>query len=101
MLTTLGLDIYDAAVREIALTLLGHGDIALAYESQTLVADKTFQFTNIRGSAPCAGIMYYNKCMFPTYTLSGSVRIDTSFRQGPSANRCMRILLWTKRSDVG
>jgi len=62
MLTTLGLNIYDAAVREIALALLGHTDVAQKYESDTLIGDKTFQFGNIRASAACGGIMYYNKC---------------------------------------
>jgi hypothetical protein len=65
MLTTLGLNLYDAAIREIALTLLGHGSVAQQYEAETLVADKTFQFGNIRGSATCAGIMYNGKCNDP------------------------------------
>jgi len=65
MLTDLGLNLYDAAVREIALTLLGHGPVALQYEANTLIAGKTFQFANIRASAPCKGIMYEGKCQDP------------------------------------
>jgi hypothetical protein len=63
MLTDLGLNLYDAAVREIALALLGHADVAQQYETDTLIAAKTFQFTNIRASAPCEGITFYGKCM--------------------------------------
>lgn len=47
MLTSLGLNLYDAAVREIALALLGHIDVAQKYETDTLIGDKTFQFGNI------------------------------------------------------
>lgn len=68
MLTDLGLNLYDAAVREIALAILGHGDVAQSYETDTLIGDKTFQFTNIRGSAPCGGITYYGKCTDPQQT---------------------------------
>eukprot|EP00026_Physarum_polycephalum_P006484 Phypoly_transcript_06528.p1 GENE.Phypoly_transcript_06528~~Phypoly_transcript_06528.p1 ORF type:complete len:523 (+),score=60.27 Phypoly_transcript_06528:137-1705(+) len=65
MLTDLGLNLYDAAMREIALALLGRADVAQQYETDTLIAAKTFQFTNIRASAPCAGIMFYGKCTDP------------------------------------
>jgi hypothetical protein len=65
MLTDLGLNLYDAAIREIALALLGHANVAQQYETDTLIAAKTFQFGNIRASAACTGIMFYNKCTDP------------------------------------
>lgn len=61
-LTTYGVNLYDAAVREIALSLLGHTAEAQSYEQKTLVEHKTFQLGNIRGSAACHGIEYYNQC---------------------------------------
>jgi len=61
-LTMFGINLYDAAVREIALTLLNRGGVALDYETNVLIADKTLQFGNIRGSATCKGIMYTGDC---------------------------------------
>jgi len=68
MLTTLGLNLYDAACREMALALLGQGAVAQKYEAETLIADKTFQFGNIRASTACGGIMYEGKCKDPQQT---------------------------------
>jgi hypothetical protein len=61
-LTTLGTDIYDAGVWCMAVTLLGEGKNCSAYLKNVLVADKTIQFGNIRGDAPCGGIEYLGGC---------------------------------------
>jgi hypothetical protein len=64
-LTTFGLNLYDAAVREIALALLGQAQIAQQYEKDTLISAKTLQLANIRGSTACGGIMYFDQCGDP------------------------------------
>jgi len=61
-LTMFGINLYDAACREIALSILGKYDVAQDYETQVLVADKTLQFGNIRGSTACKGIMATGAC---------------------------------------
>lgn len=64
-LTTFGLNLYDAAVREISLALLGQGSIAQKYEADTLITGRTLQLANIRGSTACGGIMYFGACGDP------------------------------------
>lgn len=61
-LTALGLNIYDGAVRCIALSILGEVDECLNYTTNTLVQHKTVQFPNIRANAPCKGVEEYNQC---------------------------------------
>lgn len=65
MLSMFGLNLYDGAVREIALALVGHADVAQKYERETLYAGKTRQLGNIRASNPCKGIMHFNSCSDP------------------------------------
>lgn len=65
-LTILGLNIYDGAVRCVALSLLGEGEACKNYTMETLVGHKTAQFTDIRGDKPCAGIQEYGQCTDPT-----------------------------------
>jgi len=50
-----GLNIYDAAVRNIALCLLGEEEEAAEFMQATLTEAKTFQFPSIRADAPCNG----------------------------------------------
>jgi len=64
-LTTFGLNLYDGAVREIALALLGQAHVAQQYEVDTLISGKTFQLANIRGSTACGGIEYFGNCGDP------------------------------------
>lgn len=65
-LTTLGLNIYDGAVRCVALSILGETEECLNYTNFTLVGHRTQQFGNIRGDAPCKGVMEYGQCSDPT-----------------------------------
>lgn len=65
-LTTLGLNIYDGAVRCIALSLLGETGACFNYTNATLVHHRTAQFNDIRGDAPCKGVMEYGQCSDPT-----------------------------------
>jgi len=62
MLTNNGLNLYDGAVREIALALLGHAKEAIAYELEYLIPGKTLQLASIRGSSTCVGITYFGQC---------------------------------------
>lgn len=64
-LSTLGLNIYDGAVRCIALSLLGEVAECVNYTVNTLVDHKTVQFPNIRANAPCQGVMEYGQCTDP------------------------------------
>jgi hypothetical protein len=64
-LSTLGLNIYDGAVRCIALSLLGEVQECLNYTINTLVDHKTVQFPNIRANAPCQGVVEYGQCTDP------------------------------------
>jgi len=64
-LTNLGLNIYDGAIWCIAKSLLGGADEAMAYITNVLGADKTFQFGDIRGDAACKGDMYTGGCKDP------------------------------------
>jgi hypothetical protein len=64
-LTTLGLNIYDGAVRCIALSLIGESKACLNYTVETLVDHKTAQFPDIRGDKECAGVMEYGQCTDP------------------------------------
>lgn len=65
MLTTLGLNIYDGAVRCIALSLLDEAAACLNYTYTTLVNHKTIQFPDIRGDHTCRGVMEYGQCTDP------------------------------------
>ena len=77
-LTQLGLNIYDGAVRCIALSLLGETSECLNYTNFTLVNHHTAQFPDIRGDAPCKGVMEYGQCTDPEqsgvcgFSLSGT-----------------------------
>eukprot|EP00759_Apiculatamorpha_spiralis_P051067 PhF_6_TR5106/c0_g1_i1/m.7203 len=68
LLTSLGLNIYDAAVRCVALSLLGYWDQCVKYLTDVLVPHKTLQFPDIRGDAPCAGVVYNGECTDPEET---------------------------------
>ena len=61
-LSTMGTNIYDAAVWCMAVSLLGQGANCSAYMANVLVGAKTIQFTNIRGTAPCNGVQYLDQC---------------------------------------
>lgn len=65
-LTTLGLNIYDGAVRCVALSLIGEAAACLNYTQETLVKHKTAQFPDIRGDKTCAGVMEWGECSDPT-----------------------------------
>lgn len=64
-LTTLGLNIYDGAVRCIALSLLGETAACANYTNYTLVHHHTVQFPDIRGDAQCKGVMEWGQCTDP------------------------------------
>jgi hypothetical protein len=66
LLTALGLNIYDGSVWCMAVSLLGQPALCKTYLENYLVAHKTVQFADIRGDAPCKGVMEYGQCSDPT-----------------------------------
>eukprot|EP01123_Difflugia_compressa_P000736 TRINITY_DN10854_c0_g1_i1.p1 TRINITY_DN10854_c0_g1~~TRINITY_DN10854_c0_g1_i1.p1 ORF type:complete len:531 (-),score=76.73 TRINITY_DN10854_c0_g1_i1:21-1613(-) len=64
-LTTVGLNIYDGAVHSIASALLGFTDMAIQYETTIISPGKTCQFGDIRGDAPCKGVINSGECTDP------------------------------------
>eukprot|EP01063_Lacrimia_lanifica_P022057 TRINITY_DN29768_c0_g1_i1.p2 TRINITY_DN29768_c0_g1~~TRINITY_DN29768_c0_g1_i1.p2 ORF type:complete len:538 (+),score=218.56 TRINITY_DN29768_c0_g1_i1:56-1669(+) len=68
LLTALGLNIYDGAMRSMAIMLLGKQQEAQDYLTNTLLAHKTTQFPDIRGDAPCQGVVYSGECADPQQT---------------------------------
>ena len=64
-LSTLGLNIYDGAVRCIALSLIGEAEVCLNYTNNILINHKTVQFPDIRGDAQCKGVMEWGQCTDP------------------------------------
>jgi len=64
-LASLGINIYDAAVRGVALTLAGYYGEAESYYKGTLLAHKTLQFNDIKGDAPCKGVVTTGQCSDP------------------------------------
>lgn len=65
LLTALGLEIYDAATWMIALSLQGEAAVAAEYMTKVLVGHRTIQFKDIRGDAPCKGVMAWGECTDP------------------------------------
>ena len=61
-LTAVGTNIYDAAVWCMSTALLGAPELCTKYMNDVLVAHKTVQFQNIRATAPCKGVMYFDQC---------------------------------------
>eukprot|EP01123_Difflugia_compressa_P009521 TRINITY_DN3190_c0_g1_i2.p1 TRINITY_DN3190_c0_g1~~TRINITY_DN3190_c0_g1_i2.p1 ORF type:complete len:340 (-),score=70.54 TRINITY_DN3190_c0_g1_i2:772-1791(-) len=64
-LSTVGLNIYDGAVHSIASSLLGDADDAYNYQSYIISGGKTCQFADIRGDAPCKGVIDLGTCNDP------------------------------------
>jgi hypothetical protein len=64
-LTTIGLNIYDGAVHSIASAVLGEPDSAIQYETSIISSSKTCQFGDIRGDAPCKGVINAGECTDP------------------------------------
>ena len=66
LLTGIGLDIYDGSMWCIALSLMNHSQTCLDhFINGKLVLDKTVQFQDIRGDAPCNGRMFTGACTDP------------------------------------
>jgi len=61
-LTLFGINLYDAATRAIALALLNQYTVVRNYETEVLIAGKTLQFSTIRGSTACRGIIHHGAC---------------------------------------
>ena len=53
MLSTHGLNLYDGAVRTVALAWLGHFPLVDAYMTNTLLAHETQDFPDLRAGRPC------------------------------------------------
>lgn len=86
-LATLGLNIYDASVETIALSILGEGQAALDYMQKTLVGHQTLQFQDIKGDAPCKGIIVFDQCSDPEQTgRCGFCYGDSGEQTLPTAN---------------
>jgi len=64
-LSGIGLNIYDGAVHSIASAILGEADKAISYETNIIGAAQTCQFGDIRGDAPCKGVMNVGECSDP------------------------------------
>lgn len=62
ILATTGLNLYDAAMWQISLALLGDIPTVQAYQANTLVLHKTLQFPDIRADKPCKGVMTWGQC---------------------------------------
>ena len=66
LLTGIGLDIYDASIWCIALSIMNHSETCLdKFINGVLVPHKTVQFADIRGDAPCKGRMFTGACTDP------------------------------------
>jgi len=68
LIIALGLDIYDGAVWCTALIQLGQIDVCHDFLTNTLEAHRTLQFQDIRGDAPCVGIISNGECSDPQQT---------------------------------
>jgi len=64
-ITTMGLNIYDGALWSIAVALLGEVGLAEQYENGIFAPSKTCQFGNLRGNAPCKGVIVEGQCSDP------------------------------------
>lgn len=67
MLTGTGLNIYDGGLRAMGLSLLGKQDDATDY-LKIIETGATCQFSDIRGDAPCKGVLVTGKCHDPEHT---------------------------------
>eukprot|EP01004_Peranema_trichophorum_P003130 NODE_2136_length_1675_cov_52.047680_g1825_i0.p1 GENE.NODE_2136_length_1675_cov_52.047680_g1825_i0~~NODE_2136_length_1675_cov_52.047680_g1825_i0.p1 ORF type:complete len:526 (+),score=90.48 NODE_2136_length_1675_cov_52.047680_g1825_i0:54-1631(+) len=65
LLTALGLNIYDGAIWSIALSSQGMVAPASNYYSNVLLAGKSLQLANLRGDAPCKGVLNWGQCTDP------------------------------------
>jgi hypothetical protein len=62
-LTTIGLNIYDGAIHSMAISLLGEPDLAISYEDNIINQAITCQFADLRGDAPCKGVIATGECI--------------------------------------
>jgi hypothetical protein len=65
LLTAAGLNIYDASVWAIALSINGYYPQAQKYHNYTLLKARTGQLGNIRGNGECKGVMAWGECSDP------------------------------------
>jgi len=63
LLTVGGLNLYDGAMWQIAVSLLGYLSVAEDYQVKNLVAHRTLQFENIKANKVCLGVVDYGQCI--------------------------------------
>jgi hypothetical protein len=64
----IGVNIYDAAVWAIASAVLGDVTTPSNYHANVLLKGSTLQITDIKGDAPCKGVMAWGECSDPKDT---------------------------------
>jgi hypothetical protein len=62
LLTTAGLNLYDGAMWQLSVSLLGYTSIADEYQENNLIQRKTLQFPNIKADRPCKGVIQWGQC---------------------------------------
>jgi len=93
MITKYGLNIYEGALHAMSLALLGIPALAVSYQQNNIYGAKTCGFDNIRGDAPCKGIIVNGECTDVNNTgVCGFCYGATGDRTEPKMNA------WTFRS---
>lgn len=64
-ITSIGLNIYDGATWAMALAILGEQDTAREFQQGVILGGATCQFKDVRGDAPCKGVIVQGQCADP------------------------------------